>query len=133
MNGLRGKRALITGGTRGIGGATAELFAEHGAHVMLGDRNRHADAEALVASITQRHGVSAAAQASDIATGEGADALVCGVVGRLGGLDFFVGSAGIWPPNDVPLDKMTDAHWRRTMAENVDAMFYTTRAAIRAM
>ena len=133
MNGLRGRRALITGGTRGIGGAVAELLAEQGTHVMLGYRARHADAEALTARITRDHGVTAAAHASDISTVEGAEELVTRAVAALGGLDFFVASAGIWPPDDTPLTEMTDAHWRRTMAENVDAMFYTTRAALRAM
>jgi 3-oxoacyl-[acyl-carrier protein] reductase len=62
---------------------------------------------------------------------DGATELVERATGALGGLDFFVGSAGIWPPDDVSFAEMTDAQWRRTMAENVDSVFYTTRAAIR--
>ena len=48
-------------------------------------------------------------------------------------MDFFVGNAGIWPPDDVALADMTDEQWRRTMAENVDSVFWTTRAMIRRM
>ncbi|MEO6878772.1 MAG: SDR family oxidoreductase, partial [Gemmatimonadaceae bacterium] len=51
----------------------------------------------------------------------------------LGGLDLFVGNAGIWESNDVLVRDMTDQQWRRTMAENIDSVFYTTRAFIRVV
>jgi 3-oxoacyl-[acyl-carrier protein] reductase len=44
-----------------------------------------------------------------------------------------VHSAGIWPPEDVPVHEMPDERWRRTMRENLDAMFYVSRAAARVM
>jgi 3-oxoacyl-[acyl-carrier protein] reductase len=47
-----------------------------------------------------------------------------------GGLDLLVANAGIWPDQDIPLPTMTDAHWRRTMAANLDAVFYTVRSAL---
>jgi 3-oxoacyl-[acyl-carrier protein] reductase len=128
---LKGKRALITGGSRGIGAATSELFAECGVHVAIGYRSRQADADALVASICDRYGVTAVAHAADISTAAGADDLVNSAADALGGLDFFVHSAGIWPDVDTAVREMTDDQWRRTMAENVDAVFYTTRAAVK--
>jgi len=133
MIGLEGKRALITGGSRGIGAAAATLFAEYGVHVAIGYRSRKQDAEALTQSLRAKHGVTTFAHASDISTVAGADELIDRSAEALGGLDFFVGSAGIWPCDDVPLQHMTDAQWRRTIAENVDSVFYTTRAAIRRM
>ena len=133
MNGLKGKRALITGGSRGIGAAAAELFAEHGVHVAIGYRSRKTDADALAGSLRERYGVTAFTHASDIATVQGAEELVDRAAAALGGLDFFVGSAGIWPCDDVPLSEMTDERWTRTMRENVDSVFYTTRAAVRRM
>ena len=133
MIGLRGKRALITGGSRGIGAATARLFAEHGVNVAIGYRARRADAEELAASLRSEHGVTATAHASDISTLTGAEELVQRSVDSLGGLDFFVANAGIWPTADVALGSMSDEQWRRTMAENVDSVFYTTRAAIRSI
>lgn len=132
MKGLAGKRALITGGSRGIGAATALLFAERGVHVAIGYRSRREDADRMVEQI-KVFGVKAAAFSTDIATREGADKLVQQAARDLGGLDFFVGSAGIWPADDVPVTDMDDTRWRRTMAENIDSMFYTTRAAARAM
>ena len=132
MIALRGKRALVTGGSRGIGAATALLLAECGADVAVGYRSRAADAEA-VAGRCAALGVRAFAHAADLASPEGVESLFDRVRRELGGLDLFVGNAGIWPPQDVPLAEMTDAQWRRTMAENVDAMFYTTRAALRLL
>ena len=132
MQGLAGKRALITGGSRGIGAATALLFAEFGVHVAIGYRSRREDADKAVEQIT-RHGVRACAFSTDIATREGADQLIQQSARALGGLDFFVGNAGIWPTDAVPVVDMDDGRWRRTMAENVDSMFFTTRAAARAM
>jgi len=133
MIGLKGKRALVTGGSRGIGAATARLFAEHGVHVAVGYRSRRSDAEELAASLRGEHGVTAIAHASDISTVRGAEELVARSVDSLGGLDFFVGNAGIWPSTDVAFGSMSDEQWRRTIAENVDSVFFTTRAAIRAM
>jgi 3-oxoacyl-[acyl-carrier protein] reductase len=132
MKDLAGKRALITGGSRGIGAATALLFAEHGVHVAIGYRSRREDADRMVEQI-QSHGVKACALSTDIATRDGADKLVQQSAKELGGLDFFVGNAGIWPEADVPVIDMDDARWSRTIAENVDSMFFTTRAAARAM
>lgn len=131
MIGLKGKCALVTGGSRGIGAATAELFAEHGVNVAIGYRSRKADADALATSLSDKYGVTTFAHASDISTMDGADALVEQSVNALGALDFFVGNAGIWPCDEVAVGDMDDDRWRRTMAENVDSMFYTTRAAIR--
>ena len=132
MKDLAGKRALVTGGSRGIGAATAELFAEFGVNVAIGYRSRKEDADTMVRKLSDR-GVKAAAFSTDIATREGADRLIQQSAQALGGLDFFVGNAGIWPSDDVPVADMDDHRWRRTMAENVDSMFFTTRAAARVM
>jgi 3-oxoacyl-[acyl-carrier protein] reductase len=129
---LTGRRALVTGGSRGIGGAVAELLGASGVDVAIGYRNRAADAEATVARIVSC-GRRAFAFAEDIATRDGAERLVSRAAAALGGLDLFVANAGIWPPADVALTEMSDEQWDRTMRENVDAMFYTTRAALRAM
>ncbi|HEX4681278.1 MAG TPA: SDR family oxidoreductase [Gemmatimonadaceae bacterium] len=132
MNSLRGKRALVTGGSRGIGAATALLFAEYGVDVAIGYRSRKEDAVGVVEQ-AKAAGVRAFAYAQDIGSRDGAEALVRSAAADLGGLDFFVGNAGIWPADDVPVADMDDNRWRRTMLENVDSMFFTTRAAARLM
>ena len=130
MISLRGKRALVTGGSRGIGAATALLLADCGAAVGIGYRRREADAAEVVRGLADR-GVRAFAHASDIATAEGADALFERATREFGGLDVFVGNAGIWEPDDVPVTELSDERWRRTQRENADSLFYTTRAAAR--
>jgi 3-oxoacyl-[acyl-carrier protein] reductase len=132
MFSLKGKRALVTGGSRGIGAAIARSLAEAGADVCIGYRKRTKDAKAVVAQC-KAFGVKAAAFASDIGTTLGAEKLVVHTVKELGGLDIFVGNAGIWPVEEIPASDMADDRWRRTMRENVDSMFYTTRAALKVM
>ena len=132
MNTLRGKRALVTGGSRGIGAATALLFAEYGVDVAIGYRSRKEDARRIVDE-AQAHGVRAFAYAQDIGTRDGAEGLGRSAVGDRGSLDVYVGNAGIGPSDDGPVSDMDDTRWRRTMLENVDSMFFTTRAAARAM
>ena len=123
---LQGKRALITGGTRGIGLATAELLVRSGARVALGYRSRKADADAAVA----RLGPAAVAIAGDLGVPDAARTAVEDAVRLLGGLDILVVNHGVWPPQDVPLSRMTDAQWESTRRANYDAAFYVCRAAI---
>lgn len=132
MKSLQRKRALITGGSRGIGGAVAQLFAEHGTRVAIGYRTRKDAAESLVSTL-RTLGVEAHAIAADVSTRSGAEALVSEAAELLGGLDYFVGSAGIWNPADVSLRDMSEEQWHRTMRENVDSMFFTTRSAARVL
>lgn len=130
MISLRGRRALITGGSRGIGAATALLLAECGADVGIGYRSREADAAEVVRQIASR-GVRAFAQAADIATPEGVELLFARAQREFGGLDLFVGNAGIWPVDETPVAELSEDRWNRTMLQNVASMFYTTRAAAR--
>lgn len=132
MISLRGKRALVTGGSRGIGAATAVLLAECGADVGIGYRSRTDDAARVATQIAER-GVRSFAQAADIGTRQGADALLDRAVREFGGIDIFVGNAGIWPAADVGVADLDDDRWATTMRENVDAMFFTARAAARAL
>lgn len=132
MFSLKGKRAVVTGGSRGIGGACSELLAECGADVCVGYRSRSAEAEAMVTTLTAK-GVRAVAHSSDLGTAAGADSLIAAAVSAFGGVDIVIHSAGIWPVEDVPVHEMTDERWHRTMRENLDATFFVSRAAARVL
>jgi 3-oxoacyl-[acyl-carrier protein] reductase len=127
---LRGKKALVTGGSRGIGAATARLLASAGADVMIGFRSRAADADRVVNEL-RAAGVRAESRAADISTRAGAESLVAETVRVLGGLDLFVGNAGVWPAEELSVAELDDDRWANTMRENVDSVFYTSRAVAR--
>jgi 3-oxoacyl-[acyl-carrier protein] reductase len=129
---LAGRRALVTGGSRGIGAATALLLAEWGTHVAIGYRERSDDAESVAAQ-SRALGVKAVSIAADISRRDGAEKLVREAEKHLGGLDYFVGNSGIWIPDEASLTEMSDEQWERTMRQNVDSMFFTTRAAARVL
>jgi len=127
---LKGKRAVVTGGSRGIGRAIALMLARAGADVGISYRTRKDDADAVVADM-HRAGVQAWAEAGDLAISEGADKLFERARREFGTIDIFVGNAGLWEVAHVPLGEMTAEQWRHTMAVNLDSIFFTTRAAIR--
>ena len=122
----------MTGGSRGIGAATARLLAAAGADVAIGYRSRKSAADAVAADIG-RQGVSAVAIAADIATREGAQSLIDQACDALGGLDIHVGNAGVWPSAEVGVADMDDERWANTMRENVDSIFFTCRAVARVI
>jgi 3-oxoacyl-[acyl-carrier protein] reductase len=128
--GLRGKRALVTGGSRGVGRATALLLARAGAEVGIGFRSRRAEADEVVGAI-EAAGGRGWAHAADLATAEGAASLFRRCEEKWGGLDLLVANAGVWPPDEVPLDSMSDEQWAHTLQVNLTGVFYTLREAVR--
>ena len=129
---LRGRTAVVTGGSRGIGRATALLLARAGADVAVTYRSRQAEAAEVVREIAGL-GRRALAVGGDLADPATSDRLASEVSRAFGRLDCFIANAGIWPSDEVPLGRMTDARWRDTMAANLDAVFLSTRAMLRLM
>lgn len=129
---MRGMHALVTGGSRGVGRAVVRLLASAGAGVGIGYQSRSKEALEVVED-ARAQGALAWAERADLSTPEGVDALFKRVKEEFGGLDIFVGNAGIWPHREVPLSQMGAEQWDRTMAVNLDSMFYTTREAARQM
>jgi 3-oxoacyl-[acyl-carrier protein] reductase len=129
---LSGRRALVTGASRGVGAATARLLAAAGADVMIAYRSRAVEANDVAADV-RAAGVRAATCAADVATEAGAAELIQCAVRELGGIDIFVGNAGVWPEDDVALGAMTTDRWRHTMRTNLDSIFFTTAAVTRSI
>ena len=129
---LTGRAALVTGGSRGVGAATATLLARAGANVAITCRTRVQDAEAVAASIRGlgRRAHVAAGDLTDPATVQRITSEVAAIFGRL---DILVANAGTWPAEATSLDAMDPERWRDTLAANLDAVFFTLRAAIPLM
>lgn len=117
---LSGKVALISGGSRGIGAATVRMFAEAGAKVAFSYRSARAQADALVSECgaAQCHAIP-----SDLDCPDAARALVAATVGQFGRLDILIANHGVWPEEDVAIDRMSDEQWRSTMSINLDGVF----------
>ncbi|HKC47527.1 MAG TPA: SDR family NAD(P)-dependent oxidoreductase [Gemmatimonadales bacterium] len=124
---LTGLRAFVTGGSRGIGRATAVLLARAGAGVAIGYATRREDADATVAAIRAAGG-DAEAVAGDLGDPAAAERVVAEVAQR--GLDLLVVNHGIWPPTPQAVAAMTAEQWERTCRANLDSVFFVTRAAI---
>ena len=129
---LTGQAALVTGGSRGIGRATALLLARAGADIALTYHTRAADAEATVDEV-EALGRRAFALGGDLADPEVVERIMSEVGRQLGRLDIFVANAGIWPADEVSLASMPTERWRHTMEANLDSVFLSTRAALRLM
>lgn len=130
---LEGKNALVTGGSRGVGAATAILLARAGASVGVGYRRRTEEAAAVVGAC-EALGVDAWSAAGDLQRPEDVAALFDRVDEEFDdGLDIFVGNHGIWPSADVPVSQLDDQRWHQTMGANLHSIFYTCREAARRL
>lgn len=127
---LSGKVALISGGSRGIGAATVRMFAAAGAKVAFSYRNARAQAEALAKECGAG---TCHPLASDLKNPEAAHALVAETVRHFGRLDILVANHGVWPPEDVPIDRMTDEQWRSTLSINLDGVFGLVKYSVAQM
>jgi 3-oxoacyl-[acyl-carrier protein] reductase len=113
-----GRVALVTGGARGIGAATAARLRAGGARVAVFDREPGADGLLSIQG--------------DVSRSADADATVERVVGELGRLDVLVNSAGV-PGQSLPTLEVPDEEWERVFAINANGTFWFCRAAARVM
>ena len=128
--GLRGRKAVVTGGGRGIGLAAAEALSEAGAKVVIADydaevarsgldylRSRGYEADSIILDVTDSQAVDAAAAALN-GSGELVDILVC--------------NAGI-ARSGTPAEEVEDEHWRNVLDVNLNAVFWCCRSFGRYM
>jgi 3-oxoacyl-[acyl-carrier protein] reductase len=125
-----GRVALITGGARGIGEATADRLAEDGAAVAILDLDLAA-AESTAERIGARHGVASLGLKADVSNTAEVEAAVGRIAQHFSGLDILVNNAGI--TRDNLIHKMTDDDWDSVAAVHLKGAFLCSRAAQREM
>ena len=124
---FEGKRAIVTGGARGIGAAIAVALWREGASVVVGAKNQTSIDAFLENNPSERlSGVS-----GDLCSREACHTFVGGALQKLGGLDVLVNNAGIF--EDVAISDVTQTHWDDTMNVNLGGVFFCCQAALPAL
>jgi 3-oxoacyl-[acyl-carrier protein] reductase len=129
-NDLKGRTALVTGGSRGIGAAVCRTLAKAGAAVAINCRERIGQAEQLAGEINKSGG-RAVAIAADVSQREAVTAMVERVTAQLGPIDILVNNAGIAITRGV--DDLTEDDFDRTILVNLKSVFLCTQAVLPAM
>jgi len=127
MISLKETKALITGGSRGIGRATALLLAEAGADVAVHYQRNHQAAEEVKRIIEGKSKECLLCQA-EISSRQQVENMIEAVVSKWGRIDVLVNNAGIWTYGEM--GNMPEEVWRETMAVNLDGVYYVTNAVV---
>jgi 3-oxoacyl-[acyl-carrier protein] reductase len=130
MDDLKGRTALVTGASRGIGRAIAVALAKAGARVAINYRNRAADAQAVEEEIADGGGQAAVIQA-DVGIAEDVERLARTCVDRLGAVDILVNNAAISRPQQ--LADITEQDWDDLIDTNLKSCFLVTQAILPGM
>ncbi|MGQ4833828.1 MAG: SDR family NAD(P)-dependent oxidoreductase [Candidatus Asgardarchaeia archaeon] len=127
--GLKGKTVLITGASGGIGSATAKVFAEEGAKVVIHYNKNKARAEELAASLrTEKLVVSA-----DMTDEKQVHEMFNIINDKFGRIDILVCNHGIWPEEHVELVDMSFDRWKKTLAVDLDGVFLCIREFLKQL
>jgi len=126
---LEDKVAVVTGGSRGLGGAISLALGAEGAKVAVNYRKNAEKAESLVAKMSATHGVEAWAVEADVSREADVLTMFRRAEERLGPINLLVNNAGVWPTAYVK--DMTEAEWNQTLAVNLTGPFLTCREATR--
>jgi len=121
-NEFKGKKALITGGSRGIGAATAQRLIDGGANVVVSARSRHAQTP-LAATFIQ----------GDISTFSGANAVAEEALKILGGLDILVNNAGATAPKLPGIEAISDDDWMESLMINFMSAVRVTNPLLQSL
>ena len=127
---LKDRVAIVTGGSRGIGRATALRLAEAGAHVVV-NYHRNAAAADTAAHESGLHGVVAIPVRADVSDVQQAELLVEETLNRFGQIDILIANAGIW--RGAPVEQMSEDVWDDVLDVNLKGTWSSCRAVVPAM
>ena len=127
---LKGKIALVTGASRGIGRAIAESLGQEGATVIV-NYNSNTDAANEVVETLFSFGAEAIPIKADIADRTAVESMFGIISERYGGLDILVNNAGVW--RGGKLNKIAPADWEYVLNTNLQGIFVCTQAALKSM
>jgi len=128
---LKGKSALVTGSTSGIGRAIAEALADQGANIMLNGFGDGAEIEALRIDLQVRSGARALYSPADMTKPDEISAMIDTANTEFGGVDILVNNAGIQFVS--PIEEFPDAKWNAIIAINLSSSFHTTKRVLGGM
>lgn len=130
---LENKVALITGATAGIGKAIAEIFSQHGAHVIIIGTNKERAEEALaqVLAIRKNNQQKACYYLLDVSNKSQVEEVISKILQEFGSVDILVNNAGI--ARDNLLMKMSEEDFDRVIAVNLKSVYNTCQALVRSM
>jgi 3-oxoacyl-[acyl-carrier protein] reductase len=127
--GLTNRVVLVTGASGGIGGEMVRAFAAEGARVVAHFGEHGAHARALAAEL----GPSCVPLGADLTLEADVERLFAEIETGLGPVDTLIANAGRWPPDDVPLERMTLKQWNATLAVNLTSVFLCMREFFRGI
>lgn len=125
---LKGKHALVTGSTSGIGLGIAEGLAQEGVHLVLNGFGEAHEIEALRQRLASDYGVKVIYDGADMSQGADIARMMIEVADKTGGLDIVVNNAGIQHVSHV--EDFPEAKWDAIIAINLSSAFHTTKAAM---
>jgi NAD(P)-dependent dehydrogenase (short-subunit alcohol dehydrogenase family) len=129
--GIKGKRALITGSTSGIGAATARMLAAEGVRVIINGRN--AERAEVVRNEIVSSGGTAVIALGDLSSDAGAETVTQAALKAFGGIDILINNLGQYEPFVPVWTDATPAQWSATYEANVIAAVRTIRASLDGM
>ncbi len=128
---LKGRTALVTGSTSGIGLGIAEALAKAGANVILNGFGDKAEIEALRARLADSYRVTVKYDGADMSRADAIEGMMKAAIAEFGSVDVLVNNAGI--QHVAPIDEFPVPKWDAIIAINLSAAFHTTRVALPAM
>ena len=128
---LKGKTALVTGSTSGIGLGIAQRLAAEGANLVLNGFGDAAQIEALRKELAGKNGVKVIYDGADMSKPESIAAMMSKAIAEFGAVDVLVNNAGI--QHVAPVDEFPPDKWDAIIAINLTSAFHTTRAALPGM